>query len=302
MREPCAGVAPEFHVPPVRRRLPAWLRRPSMPGGRQVRVEAQLARSRLHTVCREARCPNRSECFGRGTATFLILGPVCMRHCRFCGVAQGVPAAVDPGEPERVASAAAGLGLGYVVVTSVTRDDLPDGGAGQFAAVIQAVRRALPSAGIEVLVPDFRGDRRALESVLAAGPDVLNHNVETVPRLYPQVRPEADFERSIALLRAAADVMPLGRVKSGMMVGCGERPGEVEDVLGRLAAAGCGIVTIGQYLQPGDGQMEVAEFVPPERFEAYAATARRLGIAQAVAGPYVRSSYRAAECLDRGHE
>jgi lipoyl synthase len=281
-------------VPP-RPRLPKWLRRPTPSGGRKRDVEERIADGNLHTVCREARCPNRGECFGQGTATFLILGRVCTRHCRFCSIEHGGAGPVDTDEPQRVAQAAKSLGLKYVVVTSVTRDDLTDGGAGTFAAVVSAVRAATPGAGVEVLVPDFGGNTQALTAVLRSGPDVLNHNVETVPRLYPQVRPEADFDRSIALLKAASAHGRGVVVKSGMMVGLGERPEEVAEVLERLHGAGCAVVTIGQYLQPTAGQLPVAEFVAPEQFEEYARQGRQLGIRQVVAGPFVRSSYRACE-------
>jgi lipoic acid synthetase len=278
-----------------RPRLPRWLRRGIPSGGRKGAVEQCLSEQRLHTVCEEALCPNRAECFGRGTATFLVLGSHCTRQCRFCSVAHGVVQAPDPDEPARIAAAAREMGLDYVVVTSVTRDDLPDGGASHFAAIVAALRRELPAAGIEVLIPDFLGNQTSLEVVLESGPDVLNHNVETVPRLYPQVRPQADFERSCRLLRRAAGYGHGVVAKSGMMVGLGEGAAEVVAVLERLSDSGCSIVTIGQYLQPGPGQLPVAEFVTPEEFRSYEEQGRRLGITEVVAGPFVRSSYRAGE-------
>ncbi|MBD3238944.1 MAG: lipoyl synthase [Chitinivibrionales bacterium] len=278
-----------------RQRLPSWLRRRIPSAGRKHSVERSLASGALHTVCEEAACPNRGECFGRGTATFLILGSTCTRSCRFCDVSHGAPQLPDPDEPRRLVETARSLGLDYVVITSVTRDDLPDGGAGQFAAVVRALATELPDTGVEVLVPDFGGSMSALMQVLESGPDVLNHNVETVPRLYPLVRPEADFDRSVTLLRRAADAKKTVAVKSGMMVGLGERPDEVRETMARLADAGCAILTIGQYLQPSSSSLPVAEFVEPGRFDEYAAQGRELGIARVVAGPFVRSSYRAGE-------
>lgn len=258
------------------------------------RMERLLADLRLHTVCQEARCPNVAECFGRGTATFMILGDVCMRGCRFCAVRHGRPAPLDPVEPERVAEAAARLGLHHVVITSVTRDDLPDGGASQFAETIQAVRRWLPEATVEVLIPDFRGSRTALEVVLAAEPDVLNHNLETVPRLYPQVRPQADYRRSLGILAWTKTYAPRMTTKSGLMLGLGERTAEVVEVLRDLRQAQCDMLTLGQYLQPTDHQLPVARYVPPEEFGWYQRKATALGFRGVAAGPLVRSSHRAA--------
>ncbi len=278
-----------------RQRLPSWLRRQIPSAGRKSAVERSLADGCLHTVCEEAGCPNRGECFGRGTATFLILGSVCTRNCRFCDISHGRPSPIDLDEPRRVVEASRSLSLDYVVITSVTRDDLDDGGAGQFAAVVRALRQGAPGTGIEVLVPDFGGSCSALMRVLDSGPDILNHNVETVPRLYPNVRPEADFERSVHLLREAAEAKKTLAAKSGMMVGLGERPEEVRETMARLADAGCAILTIGQYLQPTSSSLPVREFVEPARFDEYAAQGRELGIAQVVAGPFVRSSYRAHE-------
>ena len=279
--------------PAQRTRLPSWLRRRIPAGGRKRSVEQSLAGRDLHTVCEEALCPNRGECFGKGTATFLALGALCTRQCRFCSVAHGSPTPPDPDEPRRIAAAAAEMGLEYVVVTSVTRDDLPDGGAAHFASVVTTLREQLPEAGIEVLVPDFGGDLSAVDRVIGSGPDVFNHNVETVPRLYPQVRPQADFERSCSVLQRASASGVV--TKSGMMVGLGERPDEVVAVLGSLRDAGCAIVTVGQYLQPGPGQLPLDSFVPPEQLRWYEEQGRRLGIDEVVAGPFVRSSYRACE-------
>jgi lipoic acid synthetase len=245
----------------------------------------------LRTVCQEARCPNAWECFARRTATFLILGDRCTRDCRFCNIASGPPRPVDPEEPRRVAEAAARLELDHVVVTAVTRDDLPDGGASHFAATIEAVRRRLPSAAIEVLVPDFGGDRAALAAVLAARPAVLNHNLETVARLYPLVRPQALYARSLALL-AAVEGIP---AKSGIMLGLGESTAEVRQALRDLHRAGCRILTLGQYLRPSPRHLPVARYVPPEEFARLGDEARAMGFSQVASAPLVRSSYRAGE-------
>jgi lipoic acid synthetase len=249
----------------------------------------------LATVCESARCPNLGECLGAGTATFLVLGGACTRRCGFCAVAKGPPAAPDPGEPTAVAAAVRRLGLAHAVVTSVTRDDLPDGGAAHFAATVRAIRAAAPGAHVELLVPDFAGAPGALETVLAAGPDVLAHNLETVPRLYPRVRPGADYGRSLALLRRAREAAPGVATKSGLMAGLGERVEEMAAVLRDLAAAGVAALTVGQYLQPGRGNLPVERYLAPAEFGALAAAARAAGIARVAAGPLVRSSYRARE-------
>jgi len=258
-------------------------------------MEKLLRGLHLHTVCESALCPNIGECFGRGTATFMILGDVCTRGCRFCAVRKGKPAPPDPEEPERVAEAARRLGLKHVVITSVTRDDLPDGGASHFVATIEAVRCRLPDATIEVLIPDFGGSLRALEQVIAAGPEVINHNLETVPRLYPLVRPRADYRRSLGILAWVKRQAPHITTKSGLMLGLGERPHEVEEVLVDLRRVGCDVVTLGQYLQPTERQLPVAEFIPPERFDEYRRQGEKMGFRAVVAGPLVRSSYRAEE-------
>ncbi len=257
------------------------------------RMERLLADLSLHTVCQEARCPNLVECFGRGTATFLILGDICTRGCRFCAVQRGQPQPPDPEEPERVAEAAARLGLRHVVVTSVTRDDLPDGGAGQFRATVWAIRRRLPEATVEVLIPDFGGSTAALEMVLETEPDVLNHNVETVPRLYPSIRPQARYHRSLGILAWAKTYAPHIATKSGLMLGLGEQPAEVIQVLYDLRRAGCDLVTLGQYLQPTEGQLPVVRYVLPEEFAEYRERARAMGFRGVASGPLVRSSHRA---------
>ncbi len=255
------------------------------------RVGGLLADLQLNTVCRGAHCPNLCECFERGTATFMILGNVCTRNCRFCAVGGGTPSAPDPDEPARVAEGARRLGLKYVVITSVTRDDLPDGGAAHFAQTVREVKLAT-SARTEVLTPDFLGNDDAVDTVLDAVPTVYNHNVETVQRLYPMVRPGADYRRSLELLRRVAQadsVMP----KSGLMVGLGESGDELYSVFDDLAAAGCQMLTIGQYLRPSGEHLAVERFVTPDQFALYREEALRRGLRWVASGPFVRSSYHA---------
>jgi len=278
------------------RRFPPWLKRKLAYEGRHGEVAGLLADSGLHTVCAEAKCPNRGECFSKGSAAFLILGPVCTRNCAFCGVTSGTPTPVDVNEGERLAEAAAKMGLRHVVVTSVTRDDLPDGGAGAFADAVSKLRDKIPAATIEVLIPDFRGSIDSLKTVLESAPDVLNHNMETVSRLYPQIRPQADYARSLELIKRAADD---GRsiVKSGIMAGLGETVDEVYELMRDLRTAGCGVITVGQYLRPSAEQIPVSEFITPEQFAEYEKTAINIGFNRAFCGPYVRSSYRAEELI-----
>ena len=259
-------------------------------------MEKRLQRLRLATVCQSAHCPNQGECFDRGTATFMILGTRCTRRCRFCAVDKGAPHAPDDGEPKRVARAVQQLGLTHAVVTSVTRDDLPDGGAGHFAGTIRQIRKQCPGVSVEVLVPDFNGAIPALDTVCAVRPDVFNHNIETVPRLYAEVRPGADYRRSLGVLSYAA-----GRglmTKSGLMLGLGEIKNEIKKTLMDLKYAGCKLLTLGQYLAPSKDHVPVARYVPPEEFEMWAETARGMGFTSVTAGPLVRSSYRAAEMMD----
>lgn len=271
---------------------PPWLIQRFAPAA-VAAVESLLAGHKLHTVCQSAHCPNIGECFGQGTATFLILGSTCTRDCAFCAVPHGSPPPVDPAEPGRVADAVVALGLKFAVITSVTRDDLPDGGAGHFAACIDAIRRASPRTGVEVLTPDFAGDLAALAVVLAARPQVYNHNIETVPRLYGSVRSGADYRRSLGLLAAAAR-SGVPWVKSGLMVGLGEKEEELRAVLADLAAAGVKAITIGQYLRPSPGHHPVVDYIPPERFAAYKEIALGMGFSHIASGPLVRSSYHAA--------
>jgi len=274
-------------------RKPAWLRM-NLPGGEGYgEVRRVLSEGGLHTVCESARCPNCHECWNDRTATFLILGTRCTRDCRFCAIDHAArPPAPAADEPAQVARAVARLGLRHAVVTSVTRDDLPDGGAGHFAAIIEAIRAVRPETAVEVLIPDFGGDAGALSLVLAARPDVLNHNVETVARLYPRVRAGADYRRSLGVLAAAAAAGLAA--KSGFMIGLGESMREVRALLDDLRDAGCDRVTIGQYLRPGPRQVPVQRYYTPEEFEALAEEARAGGFVQVRAGPLVRSSYRAA--------
>jgi len=277
------------------KRMPAWMRRPLTGPGRSAEVSAMLDELDLNTVCRSAKCPNRGECYASGTATFMVLGTRCTRNCRFCAVDTACPLPPDAGEPQRLAEAAERMGLRHVVVTMVTRDDLADGGAGHVVATIEALRTRLPGVRVEVLVSDFGGDTEAIDAVALARPDVFNHNVETVPRLYSEVRPQADYGRSLAVLARVGEVAPGVPTKSGLMVGLGESPEEVEAVLADLRAVGVDIVTIGQYLRPSVTHLPVTEFVTPEVFERFAATARSLGFAGVASAPFVRSSYHAGE-------
>ena len=305
----------------ARSRLPEWARKSPTNFASLHRLKAGLRSARLHTVCESARCPNIHECFGRGAATFLILGDRCTRGCGFCAVAKGDPAKIDmrldPGEPANVAGMAAAMALRYVVITSVNRDDLEDGGSRHFAETVRRVRQALPEARVEALTPDFEGDREAVARVLDAGPHVFNHNVETVPRLYRRVRPQADYRRSLevvafargylsggpwadegATVRASLGLTrqepyPTAFVKSGFMVGLGETEDEVHALLRDLRAAGAGVVTIGQYLQPARRNLPVAAYIEPRRLAAYGEYGRSLGFRAVFSGPLVRSSYMA---------
>jgi lipoic acid synthetase len=283
----------------ARLRMPLWLKRPIACGGKKRITEERIARSGLQTVCVEAKCPNRGECFGRGTATFLILGDRCTRSCAFCGVGKGSPGPVSEDEPYRVCEAALKMGLSHIVVTSVTRDDLADGGASYFARTVAVLKEKIPGATVEVLVPDFKGDLSALETVLESKPDIFNHNIETVSRLYSIIRPQAMYERSLEVLAKAAEFGVQLGVKSGLMVGLGERPDEVYQTLEDLRKTGCAIVTIGQYLRPSTAQVPVEEFIAPKQFKRYEARGLGLGFSRVFAGAFVRSSYRAEEITNR---
>jgi lipoic acid synthetase len=277
----------------VRQRKPAWLKVPFPGGPRYLRVKGLLRSSGLHTVCEEARCPNIGECFQNGMATFLILGDVCTRACAFCAVTSGRPTVLDLAEPLRVARTVSRLGLRHAVVTSVARDDLPDGGASVFAATIRAIRRLSPDTGVEVLIPDFQGSWEALAAVMAARPDVLNHNLETVPRLYRRVRPRAVYQLSLELLERAGKMDAAVITKSGLMVGLGEEREELLAVMTDLVDAGCQVLTMGQYLQPTPRHRPVARYYHPDEFAELAREGRRLGFRHVEAAPLVRSSYHA---------
>ena len=275
-------------------RKPPWIRVKAPASAEVARLKARLRQRGLHTVCEEACCPNLGECFGHGTATFMILGDVCTRRCPFCDVAHGRPRPPDPEEPARLAGAIQEMGLRYVVITSVDRDDLRDGGAGHFSACIQAVREASPQTRIEVLVPDFRGRMEvALEAFEQAPPDVFNHNLETVPRLYRKARPGADYAWSLELISRFKSRHPGIPTKSGLMLGLGEELEEVVSTLQDLRAHACDMLTLGQYLQPSRHHLAVERYVPPEEFERLAAVAQASGFVHVASGPLVRSSYHA---------
>ncbi|MUM76227.1 lipoyl synthase [Pseudodesulfovibrio sp. F-1] len=276
-------------------RIPPWLRI-RLPGNEQFASTAGLMDDlRLNTVCQSAKCPNKWECFSRNVATFLIMGSVCSRNCAFCNITPGRPTPLEDDEPARVAEGARRLGLTHVVITSVTRDDLPDGGATHFAATIRAVRSTLPGCTVEVLIPDFQGDEAALDTIFAARPDVLNHNLETVPALYPAIRPQADYRQSLRLLERSKGMAPDIPTKSGIMVGLGETDAQILPVLDDLAAAGCDIVTIGQYMRPTRQHPPVDRYVEPAVFDSYADQGRQRGIRHVFSAPLVRSSYNAAQ-------
>lgn len=277
-------------------RLPSWLRRPLPTGRGFVETRSLMNELQLSTVCQGAKCPNIHECFSCGTATFLILGDICTRNCAFCNITPGKPTPPDMGEPSRVARAAADLGLRHVVITSVTRDDLEDGGALHFASTIRAVRAMLPQSSIEVLIPDFKGSSSALDAVMRERPEVINHNVETHAALYPAIRPQADYRQSLELLsRVRSGGLT---AKSGFMVGLGETDDQVREVLEDLKKAGCDIVTVGQYMRPSLKHPPVRRYVHPEMFEKYAEWGKNLGISHMFSAPLVRSSYHAGSTLE----
>jgi lipoyl synthase len=283
-------------APTPARRLPSWLKR-SLPRGNENFFTHDLLRElRLETVCENARCPNRPECYARRTATFMILGNVCTRPCGFCSVPKGTPDPLEDDEPQRVAEAAARLGLKHVVITSVTRDDLPDGGADHFYRCVVAVRQR-SGAAVEVLTPDFLGDSGAIERVLEARPEVFNHNTETVPRFYKKVRGRADYRRSLDLLAHVKRRSPETTTKSGLMLGLGETTEELLDVLADLRSVGCDMLTLGQYLAPTLKHVPVVRYVPPGEFDDLAVLARSLGFRHVASGPFVRSSYHADEMV-----
>ena len=279
-------------------RFPDWIRRQWPSGEVHQEVKNLLEGLNLHTVCQSAHCPNQGECWSRRTATFLVLGNICTRNCAFCGVSHGQPGLVDEREPENVAEAVARLGIRHAVVTSVTRDDLDDGGARHIARTVTFVKEKNGETTVEVLVPDFCGDVNAIACVVTSGPEVFGHNIETVERLHPRLRDKRySYQRSLEVLRVARGLKPDGYVKSALILGCGETETDVLGTLNDLRSAGCDAVAMGQYLRPGPGNGPVAEFVTPDQFKSYEQAAREMGFAFAVAGPFVRSSYRSEDLL-----
>ncbi len=275
------------------RRHPDWIKVRAPGSLNYLRLKRILREHKLHTVCEEARCPNIGECWGHNTATFLILGDICTRGCRFCAIGKGKPSLLDPEEPRNVGLVVKDLGLEHIVVTSVDRDDLPDGGSAHFAKTVFWIKTFKPSIRVEVLIPDFKGDHTALETVVRSGIDILNHNMETVPRLYKKVRPGAVYQRSLAVLKAAKEIRRDILTKSGLMLGVGETLGEVMGTLEDLRRHDCDIVTLGQYLQPSTDQLPVERYVTPDEFRQLKAEAEKLGFRHVESGPLVRSSYHA---------
>lgn len=291
------GISPDM----ARQRIPDWIRvRP--PGGENyVHIKQTLRGMNLHTVCEEAHCPNLSECWGSGTATFMLMGDTCTRGCRFCAVTTGKPGALDPFEPMKISRAIAELKLKYTVITSVDRDDLPDGGAAHFAQTIRTAKQLHPEGLIEVLIPDFQGDEAALQAIIDAHPDVIAHNIETVRRLSPGVRDKrADYDQSLAVLRRAKELNPKQFTKSSIMLGLGETDEELSQAFRDLRAAGVDVLTLGQYLRPSSWHLPVVQYVPPARFEALKNEAETHGFLYVASGPLVRSSYKAAEFFIEG--
>lgn len=278
-----------------RQRLPAWFKVTLGSGESYRSVRKILVAHKLHTVCGSARCPNAGECWSSGTATFMILGDICTRDCRFCAVKHGVPTSIDLSEPERLRKAAEAMNLSYVVVTSVTRDDLDDGGASAFADTIRELKTHISNVSVEILVPDFRGNQASIECVLKAEPDILNHNIETVPSLYPVARPQANYGRSLDLLQKAAACLGTERTKSGLMVGLGETREELKELFHDLSSVGVGRLTIGQYLQPTRSHLPVKRYLSPQEFDDIRSEALEYGFVYVASGPLVRSSYHAAE-------
>ena len=281
---------------------PKWLRAPAPAGENYRELKDLIERLRLHTVCESAACPNVGECWNQRTATFMILGNVCTRRCGFCAVQKGAPLPVDYDEPRRVAEAVAAMGLRFAVITSVNRDDREDGGAELFALVIRAIRDEVPGCGVEVLIPDFQGSRAAVETVMCAAPDVLNHNTETVPRLYRQVRLGARYERSLDVLAYAREIAPEIPTKSGLMLGLGERTDEVLAVMRDLRAHGVEILTLGQYLRPSPRHLPIVRYVTPAEFEEFRRAGYEMGFAHVESGPLVRSSYHASNSADHSRK
>lgn len=282
-------------MPKTHLRKPDWLKVKFPAGPNYTRIDRYHRQQGLNSVCRSAACPNQGECWSKGTATFMILGSQCSRHCRFCNVASDQPLPPDPLEPHKVANAIAELQLKHAVLTSVTRDDLPDGGADQFVALVEQIKQLAPDCRIELLIPDLQGDWQALAKIIAAGPTIIGHNIETVPRLYPAVRPEAQYQRSLALLTQVHQRSSAIIVKSGLMLGMGETQTEIEQVMRDLREHGCQILTLGQYLAPSSDHYPVQRYVPPVEFTQLAEFGKELGFEHVESGPLVRSSYHAEE-------
>jgi lipoyl synthase len=279
---------------------PEWLRRKLPDQEVMHKMKGLLARHSLHTVCEGAVCPNQGECFSQGTATFLILGKTCTRNCTFCAIpTEERPPAPDPLEPERIAQATSELGLKHVVITSVTRDDLPDGGAGHFAETVRAIKRLDSHITVEVLIPDFQGSREALKFVVDSDPEIINHNLETVPRLYPEVRPQAVYQRSLDLLQTVKEMNPRKITKSGLMLGLGEEKQEIIAGMADLRKVACDLLTLGQYLQPSGRHHPVIRYVPPREFDELKTEGEKMGFQAVFSAPFVRSSFHAAEALGK---
>ena len=283
----------------MEKRLPPWLRSRYSRSSEIHQVKSSLRKRGLHTVCESAMCPNIFQCFSKPTATFMIMGNVCTRNCGFCAVAEGTPEALDLEEPAKIAETARELSLKHVVVTSVTRDDLSDGGASHFAAVVCAIKKEAPGTTVEILIPDFGGSTEAVQTVVESKPDVFNYNLETVPRLYQQVRPHARYGRSLGVLRSAKDQDGGLLTKSGLMVGLGEDESEVLQVMSDLRAAGCDMLTIGQYLRPSREHLPVVEYIHPDRFERYGKLGEEMGFIHVASAPLARSSFNAEEALEK---
>ncbi len=283
-------------------RLPSWLTQRAPDPSILVEMKALLDGLSLHTVCEAAHCPNQGECFSKGTATFLIMGDICTRNCRFCAVGKGTPLPLDPDEPLNVARAVKRLKLRHIVITSVTRDDLPDGGAAHFSRTVNAIRQSNPETTIEVLIPDFQGSLDSLRIVVESTPQIINHNLETVPRLYPEVRPKADYHRSLNILRMVKSMDRRIATKSGLMLGLGEHYDEVVAVMEHLREADCDILTLGQYLCPSPEHRGVSEYISPERFNEYKAIAQQLGFKAVASAPFVRSSFNAFGLFEQMRE
>jgi len=282
----------------VKKDRPSWLKKRIISGEKYKTLHQQILQKGLNTVCTEACCPNQAECYSNGTATFLILGDQCTRNCRFCAISHERPCRPDPDEPEKVAGAIKFMGLEYAVITSVTRDDLPDGGAGHFSEVIEQIRKINFKTRVEVLVPDFNGDKTSVETVTKAIPDVFNHNIETVPRLYPEVRAQADYTRSLSLFGMVKSLAADMITKSGIMLGLGETETEIEQTLLDLFNSKCDILTIGQYLAPSDKHYPIIQYITPEKFKKWEKVALDMGFSAVTSGPFVRSSYHALETFE----